>query len=226
MSVHLSTWNNSAPTGWISMKFNIRVFFKNTLRKFRFHYKQDRNKQYFAWRPIYIVHQISLCSSSKEMFQTRAGQKIETYTLRLVMFFWKSCHLRDNVEKCCWARPTTVDNMAHAYCMLDIKGYKYILRICIAYYVPTATMVAWMHLNVALYVHCLSCCVLWRNEAGFFHMFVYFYQTTRCHILEDSRLLIYQQFVLYSAAKKKRRQIPKFHKNKYILSYCTKCVLY
>lgn len=35
-------------------------------------------------------------------------------------------------------------------------------------------------------------------------MFVYFYQITWCHILEDSRLLKYQQFVLYSAEKKKK----------------------
>jgi hypothetical protein len=33
MSAHLSTWNNSAPTGWILMKFDILVFLKNLSRK-------------------------------------------------------------------------------------------------------------------------------------------------------------------------------------------------
>ena len=37
MSVHLSTWYNSAPTGRISMKFDIWVLFENMLGKFRFH---------------------------------------------------------------------------------------------------------------------------------------------------------------------------------------------
>jgi len=41
-------------------------------------------------------------------------------------------------------------------------------------------------------------------------MFVYFYQITMCHILEDSRLLKYQQFVLYSAGGGNF----KFHKTK------------
>jgi hypothetical protein len=35
VSVHLSAWNNSAPTGWVLMKFNIWVAFYNLLRKFK-----------------------------------------------------------------------------------------------------------------------------------------------------------------------------------------------
>jgi len=36
-SVRLSAWNNSAPIGQIFMKFDIRIFFKNLSRKFKFH---------------------------------------------------------------------------------------------------------------------------------------------------------------------------------------------
>jgi len=36
-SFHLSVWNHSAPTGWIFMKSDIWVFFKNLSRKFKFH---------------------------------------------------------------------------------------------------------------------------------------------------------------------------------------------
>ena len=36
MSVRPSTWNNSAPMGWIFMTLNIWVFFKNLSREFKF----------------------------------------------------------------------------------------------------------------------------------------------------------------------------------------------
>jgi hypothetical protein len=32
--------------------------------------------------------------------------------------------------------------------------------ICNTYCSSTATMVLWTHLNITLYVHCLSCCIL------------------------------------------------------------------
>jgi hypothetical protein len=37
MSVHLSAWNNSAPTGRILMKFDIQKFSENLSRKVEFH---------------------------------------------------------------------------------------------------------------------------------------------------------------------------------------------
>jgi len=37
LSVCLSAWNNSAPTGRIFLKFDIWVFFENRSRKFKFH---------------------------------------------------------------------------------------------------------------------------------------------------------------------------------------------
>jgi hypothetical protein len=36
MSVRLSEWNNSSPTGQRLMKFDILVFFENMRRKFKF----------------------------------------------------------------------------------------------------------------------------------------------------------------------------------------------
>ena len=36
-SVLLSTWNNSAPTGWIFMTFDIWIFSEILSRKFKFH---------------------------------------------------------------------------------------------------------------------------------------------------------------------------------------------
>jgi len=47
--------------------------------------------------------------------------------------------------------------MAHVHCMLDNQVCKYILRICNTYWFSAAAMVIPIHLNVTLYVHCLSC---------------------------------------------------------------------
>ena len=72
-------------------------------------------------------------------------------------FFRKSYHFLDNVEEYCRAGQATDDNVAHAHCMLDISGYKHILRICNTYCFPTATMVARTRLSVRLCVHFLCC---------------------------------------------------------------------
>jgi hypothetical protein len=44
MSVCPSTWNNSAPTGRIFIKFDMWRVFENPLRKFKFHYNRTRIK--------------------------------------------------------------------------------------------------------------------------------------------------------------------------------------
>jgi hypothetical protein len=66
------------------------------------------------------------------------------------VFLW------DIAGKCDRARQGTNENMVHVNCMLNTYGYKHTLRICNTYCFSTATMVAWMRLNVMLYVHCLS----------------------------------------------------------------------
>jgi len=47
MSVFLSALNNSAPTEWISMKFDIRIFLENLSRKLKFQFS-DKNDGYFT----------------------------------------------------------------------------------------------------------------------------------------------------------------------------------
>jgi len=64
------------------------------------------------------------------------------------------------VEICCGAGQATDGRTAHAHCMLDTEDYKHTLRISNTYCFFTATMVARTHLNVTLYVHCLSCLIL------------------------------------------------------------------
>jgi hypothetical protein len=49
------------------------------------------------------------------------------------------------------------DNVAHDDCTQENKGYKYKLRIRNIYSFSTAIIVARTRLNIALYVHGLSC---------------------------------------------------------------------
>jgi len=59
------------------------------------------------------------------MFQTKVVEKIKTHILCSVTFFFKSCHLWDNVEKYCRAGEATDDSI--------------IRHMRIARYIPKAT---------------------------------------------------------------------------------------
>ena len=73
------------------------------------------------------------------IFQAKLLEKIKIHILCSIFFFFKSCHLWDNVEKYSRARQATDDNIAHAHCMLDTQGYKHTLRIRNTYIFSTAT---------------------------------------------------------------------------------------
>ena len=94
-----------------------------------------------------------------EIFQTKNVEKIKTHILCSVIFFSrKSYRLWDNVEKKNIVDPgRTHDNMAHAHCMTNTKGYKRTLRICNTYCFSTATVITQMSSCVRFSVHCLSC---------------------------------------------------------------------
>ena len=92
-----------------------------------------------------------------KMFQTKVVEKIKTNILRSITFFLiQSCHLWD-VEKYFRAGQVADDSVAHVHCMLNTKGCIYTFRLCNTYFFSTATVVAWTHPSVMLYVHCLSC---------------------------------------------------------------------
>jgi len=63
MSVRLSAWNNSAPTEQIFIKFGIRIFFENLLRKVKMSLKLDKNNEYCTLRRSYIYGNISRISA-------------------------------------------------------------------------------------------------------------------------------------------------------------------
>ena len=59
-----------------------------------------------------------------EIFQTKFVEKIKSHRCSAIFFFRKSFRVWHNVEKYRRAGQATVDNMAHAHCMLDTKVYK------------------------------------------------------------------------------------------------------
>ena len=63
MSVRPSACNNSAPTGRIFIKFDIRIFLEKTVYKIQVSLKSHNNNRYFTCRPIYIFDHISLSSA-------------------------------------------------------------------------------------------------------------------------------------------------------------------
>jgi hypothetical protein len=115
--------NNSAPAGWIFMKFDTWFFFSKSVEKIQVSLKSDKNNGHFTWRPM-CVHlwkcgDIAQFLLEWEMFRRRVVEKIKTHILCSVTFLRKSCRLWDNLDKYCTDGQATDDNMAHAYCVPD-----------------------------------------------------------------------------------------------------------
>jgi len=118
ISVHLSAWNNPAPTRWIFLKFLYLSIFQKPLKKIQVSFKSKKNNWCFTWRPIYMFDHILLssCWNDKCFFQKKVTEKIKTYIF--VQYFFFNVPLWDNAEKYCRTGQAR-DDMAHAQCMLD-----------------------------------------------------------------------------------------------------------
>jgi len=96
LSIRLSAWNNSAAIKRTLMEFDIWVFSKILLRKFKFHQNRDRingritNKHFW----FYVAHFIL----EWEKFQAKFVKTIKTRFMFNNVFI-KSCPLWDNAEK-------------------------------------------------------------------------------------------------------------------------------
>ena len=93
------------------------------------------------------------------MFWTKFVEKIKTHILYSILFPPKLCHLWDNVEKSGTATQATDDNIQCMHYECWIHKARDTLRLCNTYRSSTATIVTRTHLNVTLYVHCLSYCI-------------------------------------------------------------------
>jgi hypothetical protein len=109
LSVRLSAWNNSAPTGRFFMKFDIWIFFENLLRKFKFHCNRTRIKgtlhedQY----TFLIVSHSFLLRMEKVSNKSCIENRHTHFMLSNFLFFESRAPLWDNVEKFCRAGQVT-----------------------------------------------------------------------------------------------------------------------
>ena len=122
MSVRLSAWDNSAPTGWSFMKFDIWVFFKTPSRKFKFYYNRTRitstshGAQYTLMKKFRSV----LCRM-RNVSDKSCRENQNTYFMdsNFFFFFQKSCLLWNNVEKYCRAvRPQLTTQRMRVACWI------------------------------------------------------------------------------------------------------------
>jgi hypothetical protein len=72
------------------------------------------------------------CFLVREMFQTKVVEKIRTYVLYSITFFWKLCHLWDNMQK--YARAT------------GARDDSIIWHIFLVCYIPKATDTSWLYI--------------------------------------------------------------------------------
>jgi len=54
-----------------------------------------------------------------ETLHTKVSEEIKTHTMFNNLFYWESCHLRDNVNKYCGAKQAPYDNKGQDHCILD-----------------------------------------------------------------------------------------------------------
>ena len=142
--------------------------FQKSVKKIWFSLKPDKNNRYFTWRCFHIYeifHWILLRMSNVLDKSCRENQNIRFVFSNF--FFSENCIVYEIMSKnmmepdrpqlaiwwhiACWLNKTTcvqVHTCARAPTHTKISN---------TYCFFTATVVSWTHLNVTLYIHCLSC---------------------------------------------------------------------
>jgi hypothetical protein len=103
--VHLSVWNNSAPTRWIFMKLYLMILLKYVDR-IQFTLKSDKTSGYFITRATYIYDNIS----PNSCFQKNFVEKIKTQFM-LNFFSPENCTVYNVKWKRVLARQATDYNI-------------------------------------------------------------------------------------------------------------------
>jgi hypothetical protein len=80
MSVHLSTLNNTDPTGWNYMKFDISVFLANLLKKFSFIKICQKLWVSYMNTNIQFLSYFTQFFLEWEIFHTKVVEKKHTHT--------------------------------------------------------------------------------------------------------------------------------------------------
>jgi hypothetical protein len=161
LSVSPSTWNNSAFTGRIFMKLDIRVFFENMSTKFKFFFLNLRRITVILYEDLCALVVISRWILLRMTNFEEETEKIK-HILRSV-FFRKSFPLWDHVEKYDSAGQHTGGNVTRRKKMRFVwrmtkerkhtRTHTIIILILFDFHGNNGTRT---RLNVTLYVQCLS----------------------------------------------------------------------
>jgi len=122
LSVHQSTLNNSAPTGRLSMNFDICILLKNMSRKCKFHYTLTRIMCNLHKTNLHFWSYFAQFFLDWDIFHTEVVEKIKTH-YSCSITFCRSHSVYEIMWKIFRARQATDNNMGYAHCMLDTKGY-------------------------------------------------------------------------------------------------------
>ena len=89
-SICPSTWNNSAPTGQIFIKFDIWVFCENLCRKFKFHQTLTRIRGTSHEAQNILNHKSFISSQNEKYLRKKGLEKIKTRILCSITFFFEN----------------------------------------------------------------------------------------------------------------------------------------
>ena len=132
--------------------------FRKSVKKIQVSLILDKNNGYFTWRHCtFFIISCSILLRMKNISDKSYRETRNTHFMFNNFFFGKSCRLWDNVEKYCRAgHPQMKIWCMHISCWI-LKATKCTHRLYNTHCFSTAAVVARTHLNVTLYVHCLSC---------------------------------------------------------------------
>jgi len=153
MFVCPSTWDNSAPKGRISMKFDTSIF-RKYVEKIQVSLKCDRNSGYFTWIPMYMYDNISLRNISDKSF---IGNQNRHFMIN--KFFSENRAVYEVFRKIRYSQTghRWQYDMQHAHYVQVKSSYRQNFKMCNDYQFSTATMAARTRLSVTVHVNCLVC---------------------------------------------------------------------
>jgi hypothetical protein len=162
MSICLSPWNNPAPPGWIFMKFDIWLYCKKIVRKFKIHYNWTRiagtlrEDQY-----TFVIIYCSFLLRMRNISDKTCTEDQHTHFM-FTNFLKKMCSLWANVEKYNTPRGNRWQHGARAFHAGYPRIQTHTFGICNTYCFSNTIMVVQMPLNIMFYVHCPSCLTYWE----------------------------------------------------------------
>jgi hypothetical protein len=152
-----TAWKNSTPTGRIFIQGGVWVFLDSLSIIFKFHWNLTRKRVLYMKTNIKFWSYLVQFFIEREMFQTKVVDKIKTHLCFQFFFFWKSCHLWDNVKNTVEPdRPQmTIGCMRNAYCIRADSHYTSRFR--------SVTVPSSFRQN-GLCSHCPSCSITFQNS--------------------------------------------------------------